>query len=200
MRVLQVIIALVLSVNIFAQEVAQVPSTPTTSSTYRSSTNSSRSSMTVTDGEIIENGSSNSSVNISESNKTYKFKSKFNSSKNAEITSKLKKELNGLKLTEKRGEMIWVKIKKSKIIFECKLTKRSLHIFSNKKELSTEFNTKIKALGKQLNNFISRNTSLDTVINEEDNEISSAKDRLARAKTELEKATKNLERVNKRNN
>jgi len=182
MRVLQVIIALVLSGSLFAQEITQVPETPSTPSKYNSVTNSSTNSITVTDGETIN--SSSSSINISDTNKTYKLKSKFNNSKYSEIASKLKKELQGFKFLANGSDLVWTKQKNGKIIFECKLSNKKLHIFSNKKELSSEFNVKIKDLGRALRNFISSNKSFHTLEGGDTNTLSSAQIRLEKAKME----------------
>lgn len=186
MRVLKLItVSVLVSKVVFSQAVPTPPETPIA---YNTVTSSSSESISITDADVIS--SSSSSVSISDTNKTYKFKSKFDASRKEGIKGILKDELGAIKLIKKGNDIIWRKSKNSVVVFECKLSKKSLNIISNKQELSLSFNTQIHNLGEELSNFISgKKNRLATQT------LSAAQVRLEKAKMELERSMKNLERV-----
>lgn len=184
MRTLLLIFATVFIIgSISSQDFPETPKTPTSRS------NDKHTSVTT---------SVSNSTSISNSNKTYKFKSKFQASKRDGISSILRDELDALKMVKKGNELSWVKHKNNEIVFECTLSKRNLHILSNKKELSATFNAKIKSLGEELSNFIAAHKPFVWKNKKGANTITSAQLRLERAKEELQESIKNLKKV-KRN-
>ncbi len=178
MRTLKIILALVISVNLYAQDFPETPETPTRNNKHTSVTTS------------VSN-----STSVSDSDDTYKFKSKFDVSKKEGITSILEDELDDLKKTKKGNEISWIKYVNGKIAFECKLSKKNLYISTNKNKLSNSFNNRIKYLGEELSSFISAHKPFKWNSKKESNSLSSAQLRLERAKVELEKSIKNLEKV-----
>lgn len=150
--------------------------------------------------EVVTSSSSrvNSSTSVSDANSSYKFRSKFHSSKRKGIENILVKALDGIEMKKRNNRLEWEILQEGEILFECSLTQNRLSIYVNK-ELSTgKFNTIIKQLGEDLQDYISSYKSRKYV-SRSASLISRAEERLERAKLEMEQSIKNLEEVRREN-
>ncbi|CAL2075805.1 hypothetical protein [Tenacibaculum sp. 190524A05c] len=184
MNLLRLTIALVL---IALTACAQSPRVPTPPQTPNNSHT-----------EVVTSGSRvSSSTSVSDSNGSYKFRSKFHSSKRDGVENILSDALDGIKLYRKNNKLEWEILQGGEVLFECSLNKNRLSIFVDK-ELSTgKFNKRIKNLGEELQAYISSHKRHS--FNRRANTIARAENRLERAKRELQESIKNLEEVKRAN-
>ncbi len=140
-----------------------------------------------------------SSTSVSDSNRQYKFKSKFHSSKKEGIEKMLINTLEDVKVEQNRKELLWEIVEDGDIIFECELSKNRLAIFLDKKASSSKFYRKIKSLGEDLQEFISSHKK-HTFESRRENSIGRAEARLQRAQRELKASKENLEKLKKEKN
>ncbi|CAL2103325.1 putative lipoprotein [Tenacibaculum sp. 190130A14a] len=136
------------------------------------------------------------STSVSNSNDTYKFYSKHESSKKEGVLDILEDALDNIPLTRKGRVYIWKKVKQGETVFYCNLTNNTLKIVLDKDEASYNFRKKIKHLGDELKKYISSHR--EHRFENTSNSVSNAQIRVDRAKEELKRAIRNLEKV-KRN-
>jgi len=139
----------VFSVN--AQSTPEPPTPPKTASLENASYSVSKAKRT--------NKKSSSSVSISTSNEHYKFRARFNSSKNKGAKALLIKNLGEKNLTIKGNTYTWLDTKNGDEIFKCKLTNNRLYIYADLNSVSQNFSNTIKSLGKDLKYYISETDS-----------------------------------------
>ena len=163
------------------------PNPPTPPTTMSVSTNISRS-ISVEENNDVQHSSS---ISVSNSDDTYKFRARYDNSKNEGIKALVLKQLGKDNLLISGKTYLWTIEKDNNKTFECKLNKGNIKIFVNKNKVSHSFQNKIIELGKDLKNYIS-GTDTDK---EEAKNTEEAKQNLEKAKRELEKAQQELERA-----
>lgn len=135
--------------------------------------------------------SSNSSVSISKTDDTYKFRANYHNSKNEGVKAIVLKSLGKTNLNIKGNTYLWTDSKNGDEVFECKLTKGHLRMSLDTNLVSHEFSEKIKSLGNELKYYIS-----GTDKNKENaKNAERAKKDLERAERDLERAKRDLERA-----
>ncbi|WP_179317104.1 hypothetical protein [Winogradskyella undariae] len=157
------------------------PNPPTPPTTMSVSTNISRS-ISVEENNDVQHSSS---ISVSNSDDTYKFRARYDNSKNEGIKALVLKQLGKDNLLISGKTYLWTIEKDNNKTFECKLNKGNIKIFVNKNKVSHSFQNKIIELGKDLKNYISGT----------DTDKEEAKQNLEKAKRELEKAQQELERA-----
>ncbi|QNK76748.1 hypothetical protein H7F37_11515 [Winogradskyella sp. PAMC22761] len=157
------------------------PNPPTPPTTMSVSTNISRS-ISVEENNDVQHSSS---ISVSNSDDTYKFRARYDNSKNEGIKALVLKQLGKDNLLISGKTYLWTIEKDNNKTFECKLNKGNIKIFVNKNKVSHSFQNKIIKLGKDLKNYISGT----------DRDKEEAKQNLEKAKRELEKAQQELERA-----
>lgn len=136
------------------------------------------------------------STSVSNSNDTYKFLSKHESSKKEGVLEILEDALDDVAVKRSGNTYVWKKIKQGETVFYCKLTNSTLKMVLEKDEVSYSFSKKIKHLGDELKNYISSHRKHR--FGNTYKSVSNAQIRVDRAKEELTRAIRNLEKV-KRN-
>lgn len=136
------------------------------------------------------------STSVSNSNDTYKFLSKHESSKKEGVLEILEDALDNVAVKRSGNAYVWKKVKQGETVFYCKLTNNSLKMILEKDEVSYSFSKKIKHLGDELKKYISahRKHRFESA----SSSVANAQIRVDRAKKELKRAIRNLEKV-KRN-
>jgi len=173
--------ALVASLSSNAQSTPEPPEPPTVSKT----TSSKSYSVTV---ENDDNQSHNSSISVSVSEDTYKFRASYHKSKNEGVKTILLDHLGKDQLKINGNTYLWTD--NNDDVFECKLTKGHLKIYVDTEVASKDFTAKIKTMGDQLKQYISGS-------NDKARSLAEAKRRLERAERELVKAKREAERAAK---
>jgi hypothetical protein len=149
--------------------------------------------------EVVTSSSRiSSSTSISDANTSYKFRSKFHSSKREGIENILKDALEGISFKKRRNNITWEILQEGELLFECSFSKSRLLIYVDKKEATRSFYRKIKKLGERLQEYISAHRR-HRFSSSNRNSISRAEERLERAKKELERSIRNLEEVRREN-
>lgn len=166
------------------------PEPPTPPSTTNYSSSSSSHSIIVED----DNNDQNSSVSISISDDSYKFRARYDSVKNEGVKAILLKQLGNNQLKISGNSYLWTNEKGGEDIFECKLNKGNLKIFVDKASVSDSFYNKIVELGKDLKYYISGSSREK----EEAKNAEEAKRELERAERELVRAKRELERAERK--
>ncbi len=184
MKLLRLTIASVLITLTACAQSPEVPTPPTTPNSHT---------------ELVTSSSKgSSSTSVSDSNGSYKFRSKFHSSKREGVENILLDALDGIKLRKKGNKLEWEILQRGDVLFECSLNKNRLSIFVDK-ELSTgKFNKRIKRLGEDLQEYISSHKR-HSFYNRRVNTVARAESRLERAKRELQESIKNLKEVKRAN-
>jgi len=179
------VVALFSALHGNAQATPNAPTPPTTTSI---STSSNSHSITVENNDDVQN---NSSVSVSISDDSYKFRARFDNSKNEGIKTLLLKKLGTDNLKINGNTYLWTNQKDGNDVFECKLNKGTLKIYMDKVSTSDAFQNKIVDLGKDLKYYISgKNRSREEAKNAEQakRDIEKAERDLERAKDELKRA------------
>jgi len=179
---LMLVLALFSTFGSNAQTVPDPPKPPTTPST--SSSTSSHSLEFDTD-----NKRHNSSVSISVSDNSYKFRASYHKTKNEGVKAMLLDQLGKGNLTISGSTYLWSESQGGDTIFECKLTKGRLRMYVDTEVESSGFVEKINTLGNDLKYFISGTDAKK----EEAKKAERAKQELERAERELERAKRELE-------
>lgn len=132
----------------------------------------------------------NSSVSISESDDTYKFRASYHKSKNDGVKQILLDKLGEKGLQIKGNTYLWSETESGDDIFECKLTSGKLRIYLDRQFASDKFLNKLKNIGQDLKYYIS-GSSKDK---EQAKKVERAKRDMERAQRDLERAQRELER------
>lgn len=176
-------IALVLtSISVIAQTAP--PNPPATPQVSLTRSNSSNSSNSITKNS---NSSHNSSVSVSHSNDSYRFKARYHKSKNPGIKDLLISELGRKNLKINGNTLTWSETENGENNFECKLSKGRLYMYLNTENISKSHLEKIKNLGEDLKYYISGSSKSE----DKTKRINDAKRKLEEAKQELEAAQRN---------
>ena len=136
------------------------------------------------------------STSVSNSDDSYKFTSRFQKSKRFQIQELLSKRLKGYGLKVSGKNYVWSEKRNGSLVFECKLTNRSMKMFLYKNEVSNSAYKKVKTLGEDLQKLITKHTNTSYGYRSVDN----ARENVRRAKRELERAKERLKIVERRNN
>ena len=99
------------------------------------------------------------STSVSNSDDSYKFTSRFQRSKRVKIQKLLSEKLRSYSLQKERNTYIWSEKNNGSLVFECKLTNRTMKMFLYKNEVSKYTYKKIKALGVELQKLITKHSS-----------------------------------------
>jgi len=136
------------------------------------------------------------STSVSDSDDTYKFISRFHSSKKIQIQELLSAQLKEFGLKISGTKYVWSEERNGSLVFECELTNRKLKMFLDKNEVSNSFYKKINAVGVALQKMITnhRNT------NYKYSALNDAKENVRRASRALERAKERLKIVERGNN
>ncbi len=185
MKNLILVATLIFSLSILGQSTPRTPKTPTTKTTSKSKTSYSISIHNDDDSHT------NSSVSVTVSEDSYKFKASFHKSKTEKIKKIILDRLGKENIVVKNGTYLWNRIVNGDEVFGCRLSKGHLKIFLDKDEMSTGFYNKIEALGKELKYAISGNSSKQQTKRDSDR----AQRDLERAQRDLERAQRDLERA-----
>jgi len=136
------------------------------------------------------------STSVSDSDDSYKFTSRFQGTKKIKIQELLSKRLKGYGLKISGKNYVWSEERNGSLVFECKLTNRSLKMFLYKNEVSNSAYKKVRALGVELQKLISKHTNSDYGYNG----VNNARENVRRATRELERAKERLKIVERGNN
>ena len=167
--------------TVTAQTTPQPPETP--------KTNVSKSySVCVEDDKDDKH---NSSISVSVSDHSYKFRANFHSSKNDGIKTIIMKKMGDTNLSNYGNTYIWTNAKSDTDIYEFKLSKGYLRMYVDTDSSSKAFVEKVNDLGNELKIFVSgKDHSRSAAYHE-----AKAKQNLNRAKRDLERAKRDLERA-----
>ncbi|WP_299121063.1 hypothetical protein [uncultured Winogradskyella sp.] len=130
----------------------------------------------------------NSSVSISISDDSYKFRASYHKSKNESVKAILLEKLGKANLKINGNTYLWSDNQSGDEVFECKLTKGHLRMYVDTEVASKGFVEKINKLGNELKYFISGTDPKK----EEAKKAERAKRDLERAERELAKAKREL--------
>jgi hypothetical protein len=135
------------------------------------------------------------STSVSNSDDSYKFTSKFQRSKRIKIQKLLTKRLKeyGLKVSGKN--YIWSEERNGSLVFECKLTNKSMKMFLYKNEVSRSVYKKIKEIGEELQKLITKHSN----VSYRHSNVNEARENVRRAARELERAKEKLRRAERNN-
>lgn len=135
------------------------------------------------------NEDQNSSISVSISDDSYKFRARFDHSKNEGIKEILLNQLREKSLKINGNTYLWTNKQGNDNVFECKFNKGQLKIYMDKVVASEGFQKKIVALGEDLKSYISGTTREKETLNKS----GEAKRKLLLAKRELELAKRKLD-------
>ncbi|RZN84574.1 MAG: hypothetical protein EVB11_00545 [Winogradskyella sp.] len=177
--------AIALLFSVISVNAQSTPPTPPSPPTVKSSGTSYSISIDNDDDETL-----NSSVSISLSDDTYKFRASYHKSKNNGVKDILLEKLgeNGLKISG--NTYMWTNSENGDEVFECKLTNGRLRMYLDLDYTSDAFLEKIKAMGQDLKYYISGSSKEK----EEAKKVARAKREMERAQRDLERAQRDLER------
>ena len=133
----------------------------------------------------------NSSVSVSISDDSYKFRASYHKSKNEGVKAILLNKLGKGNLSINGNTYLWSDSQSGDEVFECKLTKGHLRMYVDTEVASKGFTEKINKLGNDLKYFISGTDPKK----EKAKKAERAKRELERAERELERAKRELERA-----
>lgn len=187
------IMALFSTLSLNAQSTPEPPTPPETPKT----TSGTSYSITI---ENDDNEQHNSSVSISISDDSYKFRASYHKSKNEGVKAILLDKLGKENLTIKGNTYLWSDNQSGDEVFECKLTKEHLRMYVDTEVASKGFTEKINKLGKELKYFISGTDAKKESERAEakaKRELERAERELARAKREAERAAREAKRAAK---
>lgn len=137
------------------------------------------------------------STSVSNSNGIYIFTSRFQRSKRVKIQKLLSENLRGYSLKKDNNTYRWSDKRNGSLVFECKLSNRTMKMFLHKNEVSRHTYRKIKDLGVELQQLITRHSSFSKSSYDE---VSDARENLERATQELKRAKERLRRAKRKNN
>ncbi|WP_299115457.1 hypothetical protein [uncultured Winogradskyella sp.] len=181
---LMFIMALFSTLSLSAQTTPEPPTPP--------SVTSSGTSYSITidndDDETL-----NSSVSISQSDDTYKFRASYHKSKNQGVKQILLDKLGREGLKVNGNTYLWSESKNGDEVFECKLTSGKLRIYLDLESTSDKFLAKLKNMGQDLKYYISGSSKEE----EQAKKVERAKRDMERAQRDLERAQRDLERSKK---
>ncbi len=135
-------------------------------------------------------------TSVSNSDDSYKFTSRFQGAKKIKIQELLSKRLKGYSLKIVGKNYVWSEERNGSLVFECKLTNRTLKMFLYKNEVSNSAYKKIKALGVELQKLITKHTNSSYKYSD----VNSAREEVRRAARELKRAKERLKIVERGNN
>ncbi|MDP5081760.1 MAG: hypothetical protein NWP87_03820 [Winogradskyella sp.] len=188
------ITALCSTFGLTAQTVPEPPTPPKTISTSGTSYSISI--------ENDDDEAHNSSVSISKSDDSYKFRASFHQSKNQGVQALLLEKLGKGNLKINGNTHLWSENQNGEEIFECKLTKGHLRIYLDTKASSKGFMDKINTLGNDLKYYISGTDPEDAKTKAKEKakrDIERAERDLERVKRDLERAERNSKRASENN-
>ena len=147
--------------------------------------------------ENDDNVKQNSSVSVSVSDESYKFRARFHGSKTEGLKARLLEGLGKKNLTIKGSTYLWTDAKQGDDLFECKLTNGQLRIYLDTEMASKDFTNDIKKLGDELKHYISGSSAKDATkeLEKAERELERAERELARAKREAKRAVKEAKRA-----
>jgi hypothetical protein len=177
--ILALVATVVFGVNALAQS---APSTPQTPQTTSKSNKKYSYSLHSDDDE-----STNSSVSITESEDSYRFKARFHKSRYEAVSSFLLDNLDKDGLTQNGKTYEWSHGDDS---FSCKLTGTSLKMYLDYDSKSPTFVSHIKKIGNELKHLISGTSAKKMALQN----AKRAQQDLERAQKDLERAQRDLER------
>lgn len=160
--------------------IAQVPPTPTPPNNKHTNITTSISN----------------STSVSNSDSSYKFTSKFQQSKRVEIQKMLRERLKNYGLKVSGQKYVWSEERRGSLVFECKLTNKTLKMFLSKNETSRLAYKQIKELGEDLQKLITKHSN----VSYEYNNVNNARENVRRAARELERAKERLKIAERENN
>lgn len=166
---------------------AQITPEPPTPPTTKSSSGTSYSISIDNDDDIKHN----SSVSISKSDDSYKFKASYHKSKNEGVKALLLDKLGKSNLIVKGNTYLWSDSQSGDEVFECKSTKGHLRMYVDTEVASKVFVEKINTLGNKLKYYISGSDAKK----EEAKSAERAKRELERAEREVARAKRELARA-----
>ena len=152
------------------------------------SSSSSSYSIEIDDDDDI---TQSSSISVTKSDDSYKFRASFHNSKTEKIKKAILDKLGKENLTVKGNTYQWNKYNDGDEVFECKLTKGRVRMYLNKDDVSNGFYNKIDDLGQEIKYLISGKSPNVRIQNNADR----AKRELERAQRDLERAKRELERA-----
>jgi hypothetical protein len=136
------------------------------------------------------------STSVSNSDDSYKFTSRFQKSKRVKIQELLSKRLKGYGLKVSGKNYVWSEKRNGSLVFECKLTNRTMKLFLYKNEVPNSAYKKVKALGVELQKLITKHSNTGYGYRS----VNSAKEDVRRAERELKRAKERLKIVERGNN
>jgi hypothetical protein len=172
----------------FSLSAQTVPDPPKPPKTNSSSSSAASYSVEI---DTDDNQEHNSSVSISISDDSYKFRARYDKSKNEGVKAMLLEQLGKRNLTENGNTSLWRDDQNGNTIFEYKLTKGHLRMYIDTDLVSHGYSEKINNLGNDLRYFISG----DDPNKKEAKAASSAKRELELAEKELARAKRELARA-----
>ena len=181
---LMLVVALFSTFNLNAQTVPEPPKPPKTNS-VSSSTSTYAVEVNTDDNHY------NSSVSISVSDDSYKFRASYHKSKNDGVKAMLLDQLGKDNLKVKGNTYVWIDSQSGGDVFECKLTNGHLKMFVDTEATSKIFADKMNTLGTKLKYYISGSDAKK----EEAKTTERAKRELERAERELERAKREMARA-----
>jgi hypothetical protein len=137
------------------------------------------------------------STSVSNSGNSYKFTSKFQRSKRIKIQKLLAERLKGYGLKISGRNYVWSEERNGSLVFECKLTNKSMKMFLYKNEVSRSVYKKIKELGEELQKLITKHSNVSYY---KYSNVNEARENVRRAARELERAKERLRIVERKNN
>ncbi len=162
------------------------PETPTPPETPKTSSSKSYSVSVENDDSVRHN----SSVSISMSDESYKFRARFHNSKTEGLKRMIIESLGEENLNVKGNTLLWTDEKNGEELFECKLSNGQLRIYLDTELASKDFIDSIQILGEELKQYISGSSSKDA-----SKELAKAERELARAERELARAKREAKRA-----
>lgn len=192
---LMVIAVLLSAFSSIAQTSIEPPTPPTPPKTISVTTSSNSSHSIVVKNDDDQHSSS---VSVSISDESYKFRARYNNSKNEGIKAILLEKLGKDNLKISGNTYLWTDPKGGDDVFECKLNKGSLKIYMNKESTSDSFQNKVVELGKDIKYYIngsSREKEEAKTAEQAKRELEKAEKELERAKQELKRAEREAKRA-----